>query len=88
MMTKIRKFEKHTTRVFFLRGGVTFRRPMADCDDYILSKGITFGDPQLVNQQSITEPFGLSFISPPPLMKAGFQRVVGEINNPADGGLR
>jgi hypothetical protein len=48
---------------------------------------ITCGDPQEVNQQNITEPFGLSFISPPTLMKASFQRVAGEINNPADGGV-
>jgi hypothetical protein len=60
---------------------------MADGGDYILRKGITCGDPQEVNLQNITESFGLLFISPPPLMKASFQRVVGEINNPADGGV-
>jgi hypothetical protein len=60
---------------------------MADGGDYILRKGITCGDPQEVNLQNITVSFGLLFISPPPLMKASFQRVVGEINNPADGGV-
>ncbi len=50
-------------------------------------QGITFGDPLEGVLQRLNEPFGFSFIFPPPLLKASFQCGVGKINNPAWGGI-